>query len=144
LRGALFNGYLAERVADGSWGTALDGEKLISDRPRGSTENDAGGLSNRRSTTGLLWGKKPQWSDGGAGEREQAFYKRFPQTLNLLEKAGCRCSRRVLAAQAGELNWSLQDDQAVLTFALGPGSYATMVVRELVDAKDMALQESEA
>ena len=144
LRSALFNGYLAERVADGSWSTALDGEKLISDRPRGSTEHAAGGLSNRRSTTGLLWGQKPQWSDGIAGEREQAFYNRFPQLLHLLEKAGCRCSRRVLTAQVGELNWSLQDDQAVVTFALGPGSYATMVVRELVDAKDMALQESEA
>jgi tRNA pseudouridine13 synthase len=138
LRGALFNGYLAERVARGDWAEALDGEKLISDRPRGAAENPAGLFSNRRSPTGLLWGQNQQWSDNAAGARERAYYDCFPHTRALLEKAGCRCARRVLIAQLGGLNCALGAAEATLGFALGSGSYATMAVRELLIAEDAA------
>jgi tRNA pseudouridine13 synthase len=136
LRGVLFNGYLAKRVADGSWADGLTGDIEISDRPRGVAEADQSIFVSQRLPAGLLWGNKPQPAQGEAGNCEQEFYEQFPAVTRLLEEAGCRASRRPLRARIGNLSCQLDGDQIELNFALGPGSYATMVLRELLVITD--------
>jgi tRNA pseudouridine13 synthase len=138
LRGALFNGYLAMRVLDGSWADGLAGDVVISDRPRGVAEQDQSVFSAERLPAGLMWGKQVQAAREEAERSEQAFYGMFPLVTRFLEDAGCRASRRTLRARIGNLSWRREGDDLELNFALGPGSYATMVLRELLVVSDRA------
>jgi tRNA pseudouridine13 synthase len=136
LRSALFNGYLAARVADGSWSDGLAGDVAVSDRPRGVAEADQSIFTSQRLPAGLLWGNKHRPASEAAGCCEHTFYDQFPAVKSLLEEAGCQASRRVLRARIGNFSYQLDGDQVELNFALGPGSYATMVLRELLVITD--------
>jgi tRNA pseudouridine13 synthase len=143
LRGALFNGYLATRVAAGNWRMALPGDVEISDRPRGVAEDDHTVFIAERLPAGLLWGRQASLADGSAtGECE--FFQQFPQVTALLEAAGSQASRRVLCARVGEFGWQWEGEQLALEFALGPGSYATAVLNELLEVRDLATFDSAA
>jgi len=143
LRGALFNGYLAARVRAANWRAALPGDVQISDRPRGVAEEDQSVFVAERLSAGLLWGRQATLADPGMnGERE--FYAQFPEVTALLEMAGSQASRRVLCARIGALDWQWEGEQLVLEFALGPGSYATAVLNELLEVRDLAAFDSAA
>ena len=58
---------------------------------------------------------------------------------NGLERAGLKQERRALRLRPQESTWRWRDDGALeLAFALPPGCYATTVLRELGDVKDVA------
>ncbi len=139
LRSALFNGYLAQRVAAGNWCTALDGEAMLSDRPRGTAEADESAFRPERLPAGVLWGKVYGGSGGQARDLEEAYFAAFPQSRASLERAGARLSRRVMCARVADLQWRYDDDLLEMEFVLGPGAFATVLLRELVDAEDCAL-----
>jgi len=139
LRSALFNGYLAKRVAAASWAAALEGEALLSDRPRGAAEADESAFQSRRLPAGVLWGKGFGGSGGQVRELEDAYFGAFTESCAALEKVGARMSRRVMCARVANLQWHYADDQLEMEFVLGPGVFATVLLRELVDAKDCAL-----
>ena len=142
LRGALFNGYLATRVVAGTWQQALPGEVEISDRPRGVAEDDQSVFVAERQPAGLLWGRQaPAAADG---TRALEFFQGFPGVTGLLEAAGSQMSRRVLRARVGDFEWRWENEQLVLEFALGPGSYATAVLNELLNVTDLAAFDSAA
>ncbi len=58
----------------------------------------------------------------------------------MLEKAGARATRRVLRLRVAKLVWQQQNKDLRLCFALGPGAYATVVLRELFSLTDRARQ----
>jgi tRNA pseudouridine13 synthase len=136
LRGALFNAYLAGRVADASWDKFLEGEVQLSDRPRGVAENDSTVLTAERQPSGLLWGKGVSTATGLARQSEEQFFAAFPDVTALLDGAGSRASRRVLRLKVAELALRQHDDRIEMNFVLGPGAYATTVLRELFDVID--------
>ena len=140
LRSALFNGYLAGRVADGSWQEALDGEALLSDRPRGTAEDDVSVFSPERLPAAALWGKSFGGTGGEVRAREEAWFGRFPLICAALEKAGCKMSRRVLRARVAGLRCEPGDEGLELVFSAGPGVFATVVLRELFALRDAALE----
>jgi tRNA pseudouridine13 synthase len=137
-RGALFNGYLAERVARGDWNVVLDGDARLSDRPRGIAEEDTSVFSPELLPAGLLWGRDVRFADAAAGELERDWYSRFPVLCSLLEGAGSRASRRVLRMRVAALQARVGDSGLEIEFALGPGSYATTVLRELFDLNNIS------
>ncbi|NND54504.1 MAG: tRNA pseudouridine(13) synthase TruD [Gammaproteobacteria bacterium] len=139
LRSALFNGYLAARVADGSWSEALDGDALLSDRPRGAAEDDESLFVAERLPAGVLWGKSFGGSGGVVRARETEWFARFPQVCSALERAGSKMSRRVLRARLAEFRCEPQAGGLELSFAAGPGVFATVVLRELFALRDAAL-----
>lgn len=138
LRAALYNGYLSRRVRDRSWCEPLEGEALMSDRPRGSAEADCSVFRPERLPTGLLWGRGCRGSTGAALQTEQLWYQSFPVLTGILERAGVRCSRRVLRARVGELSASCTAGTLEVAMTLGPGVFATSVLRELLDFYDVA------
>jgi len=142
LRGALFNGYLAGRVAAGTWSTALPGEVTVSDRPRGLAEQDESVFPSARLPSGLLWGNDGRSDSPNRIPAERHFYEGFPQVESLLEAAGSRASRRPLVARVANLEWKLGDEAIELSFALSPGCYATVVLRELLGVHDMAIRDA--
>ena len=127
LRSALFNGYLAERVRQGSWNVRLEGE-------RAKRDDDQTG-------TGLLWGRGENFSEGAAQGAEDAWYERLPACCRLLEDQGMELQRRKLRVRPLELEWQRDDDRVSLSFMLPKGAYATAVIRELGDLADAAAEE---
>jgi tRNA pseudouridine13 synthase len=137
-RGALFNGYLAERVRADNWDTFLAGEVQLSDRPRGTAEQDTSVFGSSRQPSGLLWGKGVNNASGAALAAEQGLFGRFPAATALLESAGSRASRRVLRLQVAELRMRQHDEGLELSFALGPGAYATTLLQEIFEVTEDA------
>jgi tRNA pseudouridine13 synthase len=138
LRAALFNAWLSHRVARGDWCEKLPGDALLSDRPRGAAEGDDSVFQAELLPAGALWGKGFGGSSGATRTEEEAFFADFPEVTTLLERAGARFSRRVLRARLARASCRQHDDSVEFSFALGPGVFATTVLRELFVINDRA------
>jgi len=147
-RSALFNRVLAARVAGGNWdgGTCgdearLDGEVWMLDGSRSvfgpEPFNDA--IAQRLATfdihpTGPLWGRGELRSAGAVRTLEQTAVagEESARLRAGLEAAGLKQERRALRLRPQDLQWRWQVDGALeVTFALPPGTYATVVLAEL-------------
>ena len=147
-RSELFNRVLAARVQTGSWNGALDGEVWMLDGSRSvfGPETLTNELQARLAAfdihpSGPLWGEGELRSAEVAREVELAALQGDTATRlrNGLERAGLKQERRALRLRPQESTWRWRDDGALeLAFALPPGCYATTVLRELGDVKDVA------
>ena len=136
LRSALFNGALNERIQAGFWLAGQTDDVLMSDRPRGVADDDKSLFTAERSAAGLMFGSLRNAAAGQLAQVEQDYLDSFPAVRAFLQAAGSQSSRRAYRARIAALKWSWQEDDLLLEFALGPGSYATMVVRELFEVTD--------
>ena len=140
-RSELFNRVLAQRVRDGSWNAALEGEVWILDGSRSvfgpEPWNDA--LSARLVAFDIhpsapLWGAGEPRSRGEARAVESAALA-GEDALRLqqgLESAGLKQDRRATRLCPGRITWGWPaDDTLGLRFDLPPGTYATSVLAEL-------------
>ena len=80
----------------------------------------------------LLWGQ-----GANATADELAWYGQFAPVCELLEAAGSRASRRVRVSRVADVGLESHDDGYTLRFALNPGAYATVVLREILDFKEI-------
>ena len=144
-RSVLFNALLAERVADGSWERLLAGDVANLDG-RGSVfavdELDPG-LEARCQRleihpTGALWGAGLPQSSQAVRELEAAVAQRFAEQAALCVAAGMRQERRSLRLAVRELTCEPEAAAVLLRFRLPRGSFATAVLRELVEAAPAA------
>lgn len=142
-RSELFNRVLARRVDEGSWNAAVDGEVWILDGTRSvfGPEPWNETLAARLATfdihpSGPLWGVGELRTQAVARDIEESTLA-DEQALALrsgLEQAGLKQERRALRLRPQSLEWSWpQSDRLELRFALPPGTYATVVLRELGD-----------
>jgi tRNA pseudouridine13 synthase len=138
LRGALFNGYLAARIDAGDWREEVPDDVTVSDRPRGTDAQGGEMFAAQRLPTGLLWGATRGGASATTEDRARDYFAAFPAVTGLLEQAGCKASRRVLRSRVGGLQWFREGGELVIEFALNPGSYATMVLRELIAVENKA------
>lgn len=146
-RSALFNQVLAERVAQGTWDTPLDGEVWMLDGSRSvfGPEPWTDLLADRLGRfdihpSGPLWGEGELRSSGAAAALELGAIS-DEQSLQLragLEAARLKQERRALRLRPANLQhrW-LEGDVLELTFALPPGCYATAVLHELGQVNDV-------
>lgn len=139
-RSFLFNSVLAQRVAAGDWNTARVGDLLAftSSRsffPAGEQEC----LDPRLDIldlhpTGPLWGQGAPATAGAILALEQGVGEREAALADWLAKAGMAHERRILRLPIAGLTWHYPEpDILQLAFVLPAGSFATVVVRELVD-----------
>ena len=70
---------------------------------------------------------------GQALALEQRYFDQFPGVTAQLEAAGSRASRRLLSVLPGDLGWAWQEDTLTIYFSLQTGSYATIVLREVLN-----------
>jgi tRNA pseudouridine13 synthase len=148
-RSLVFNAVLAERVRDGSWDhlepgdvANLDGRGSVfpvdSSDPTLTTRCD--GLEIH--PTGPLWGRGALPTQGRIGELETRVAAEFQQACSLVVDAGMDQERRALRLAVRDLSWDGEPDAIVLRFRLTRGSFATTVLRELVES-DAAGEEGE-
>jgi tRNA pseudouridine13 synthase len=140
-RSAIFNAALARRVEQGSWNRALDGEVWMLEGSHSvfGPEPLSDTLQRRLDEfdihpTGPMWGQGELRSQGAVAAIEHAAAAEFPGFPEGLARAGLRQERRSLRLRPQELRWEWQDDDSLeLAFGLPAGSYATGVVREVMD-----------
>jgi tRNA pseudouridine13 synthase len=138
-RSQLFNAVLAERVRQGCWNTALEGElwSLAGSRAWFGPEPWSAALEARLvegdiHPSGPLWGRGALPTQGEALALETRVLQPYASLRAGLEAAGLTQDRRALRLRPRGLDWAWADDDVlVLRFALPPGAYATVIVREL-------------
>ena len=86
------------------------------------------------SPTGPLFGKKMRRAEGDAGDAEDALLSRFGLTWNDLARWGKNGlgSRRAVRVPLTDTSLEAAEDGYVVAFTLPKGSYATVVMRELM------------
>jgi tRNA pseudouridine13 synthase len=138
-RSVIFNALLARRVLDGSWERLEVGDVAILDG-RGSVF----GVSELTPQliercqrleihpTGPLWGRGEPPSAGGALERERLVAAQLAGACAAVTVQGMRQERRSLRLSVRELQWHCVAEELEVEFRLSRGSFATVVLRELL------------
>lgn len=139
-RSQIFNEVLATRVGLGTWNQAMDGDiwALAGSHswfgPEAYTPALAARLANGDiAPSGPLWGEGEPPSADAAGALERGVAAAHPDLVAGLAAARMRHDRRSLRLLPRDLHWQwLEPDMLELSFELPAGSYATVVVRELL------------
>jgi len=140
LQSELFNRCVAERLQDGALGRVFPGDVM--------KKHDTGGLFNamdvedsqRRgdaweiSPTGPMFGAKMRWPEAEALAREEALLEQAGLSLAHLEKwhRVAPGTRRFVRVPVSDVHSTVRDDTVELDFTLPAGSYATILLREIL------------
>ena len=146
-RSWLFNLVLAERIRQSNWNQMLAGDVMLLAGTRASyfvaeTIDDV--LEQRINEmdihpTGPLWGKGEAISKNDTLALEQSVLTDWLDWQQQLGKIGLSQERRALRLFPQNLKWQfINQTSLLLEFELGPGSYATAVLRELAEIQDMS------
>ena len=139
-RSQLFNAVLAQRVERGDWNRAIEGDVWMLDGTQSifgpealTDELMARVASGDISPTGPLWGSGVPRSAATAAEIELAAAASYADLATGLVQADMRQERRALVLRPAELRHAwLASDVLQLEFRLRSGSYATVVIREVL------------
>ena len=143
-RSFLFNHILAFRVQAGNWNQAVSGDALIfngsgkyfrtEQRDRDAIQRVNAGLIH---PTGSLWGKGSSDLSSEALEIENRVFNEYEQLMQGLFRSAVEISRRSLRVYAKDFTWAFSGERELeLSFSLPAGSYATSVLREIIDFKE--------
>jgi len=138
-RSTIFNAVLGHRVGNGTWNLGLDGEvwQLDGGGSIFGPEIDNDELRRRAETgaihpTGPLWGRGPLRTTGVVAALEQGCALDQPALAKGVEGAGLGMQRRSLRVLVRDASMTVERDDLVLRFVLSSGSYATCLLRELI------------
>jgi tRNA pseudouridine13 synthase len=140
-RSFLFNLILAARVNSGNWNQALAGDvmQLAGTNSIFSIETPDEIIQERLakfdiSPAAPLWGRGLEKASLDALILQDAILAKYKPWCDALEQHGLERAYRPLMLTVERLEWYwLNDSTLVLNFRLAPGSYATSVVRELIN-----------
>lgn len=142
-RSVVFNAVLAARVAAGSW-ERLEAGDLAALDGRGSffaVDLPDEPLAERCQRleihpTGPMWGTGQPGCAGAVRSLEMGTAAQFAVQCALCDAAGMAQERRSLRVRVAGLKCEAESDAVVLRFRLARGSFATAVLRELVEAPE--------
>jgi tRNA pseudouridine13 synthase len=89
-----------------------------------------------------LWGKGQLASQSEALQFEQDLAQQHLTISQTLEDLGLKQERRAINLFPNGLEWSLTDDTLNLNFSLPAGTFATSILRELIDVQDNNLAKT--
>ena len=147
---ALFNVYLARRMLDGLYRKVLPGDVMAKvpfggmfvaeDVMREQARFDAGAIVS----AGPIFGKKTFAAAGQAAAREQAILAEFKLQPDVFVGFGklVQGTRRHNIVYVQDLSAAMDGATLRLSFTLPAGSYATMLVRELMKTAISADEDS--
>lgn len=147
-RSYLFNRILSRRVHDGSWNEYLPGDVLMLDGSHSlfslesaqQTEADGHELASTKQRladndihiSGPLWGSGGFTASTEAEAIERQTLAANPELCHGLEQAGLKLQRRALRVLPRRLELQTESDAIKLSFFLPAGSYATSLLREII------------
>ena len=129
-------------MADGTWNRLLpgdapmlDGRRAVFRSPLPGAEDQARCRRLEIHPTGPLWGRGASLVSGSVAALEARLCRRRADLAEGLERAGLEAARRALRVRVSELEWAWEGPDLRLAFHLPAGAYATVVLRELVQAE---------
>jgi len=140
-RSCIFNACVAQRVADRTWDVPLDGDVFgFADNhslvlPHNLRGDEACRVaSGSLEITAPLWGNGELQSTSAVQVLEQQIADHFHEITVGLQQLNLQQERRVIRLRPSEsqLTWE-SDTDLLLRFELPTGTYATTLLRELVD-----------
>jgi len=142
-RSYLFNEILSQRVQNGTWNKLLAGDVLMLNNThsffqadKADTSLDARVAELDVHPTAALWGRGLLESSDDMAVLEQGIADKYSDIAQGLLKFGLEQDRRSMRSQVKELQWQfISEDCLELRFSLASGSYATSVLREIVQLK---------
>lgn len=145
VRAYLFNEVLAARILRQTWNRPIEGDRLMFDGSGAffKVESIDSSIEARVAQllvhpTGPLWGNDGHRGEGAGPELEWEIADRHRVLSQALEDQGFKPARRPLRCRIEELQWEwLGGGDLTIGFRLGAGSYATSMLRELIDMKQM-------
>ncbi len=139
-RSFLFNHILAARIEQNTWSHGLNGDVFMIDGshscfPCDEMDDDirARLAENALHSTGILFGKGESRLTALAHELEQNVIEKYAELTKGLIAFGLENDRRALRVNISNLTWEFDGDTLRLQFNLPAGSYATAVLREIID-----------
>ncbi len=138
-RSLIFNDLLSARVADASWNTLRDGDIAGLDGSGSvfAVETVDEALRTRCAAldvhpTGPLWGAGAPMAEGAPAALERRTARSHAALCRGLE-TWTEERRRALRMPVRDLDWAEDDATLTLGFSLARGSFATALLRELID-----------
>jgi tRNA pseudouridine13 synthase len=138
-RSWLFNEILSRRIQAGSWNKRLAGEVFMLDGKSACFRDDDSATLDARLRAGeihlsaALWGEGESMSSEVVYALEESVAADYPVLSAGLVAARVEQQRRALRLIPRNLQWTFDQDDCIVSFDLPAGSYATTVLRELVD-----------
>lgn len=141
VRSFLFNQILSNRIKAGNWNQGIDGDVLMFDDSKSyfqadhlDHETQARIKTGDVHPTGLMAGKGPLETTTKARAFEDEVLQSYPALWDGLIKFDMNSDRRALRVFARDLEWEFQSvSELRLRFYLSSGSYATALLRELIN-----------
>jgi len=143
-RSLLFNAIIDKRIEQGTFNQLVSGDACMLANSQSVFKvpvvNDE--LRQRLKTheidiTASMWGAGELMTTDDALVLEQGISKQFNEFCQGLARLGLKQERRKIRLIPRDTNFSLEGDDVKLEFFLPAGSYATTVLKELVNYKDM-------
>ena len=138
-RSWLFNSILSERISAGSWNRRIEGDVFMLDGRSAcfgddaSTELDQRLESGEIHPTAVMWGDGESMTTAECAVLESEIIDRYPVLRDGLVAARVDQQRRATRLMVKDLACEQDGGDMILNFSLQSGSYATMVLRELVE-----------
>lgn len=145
LRSLVFNQYLSMRIQQNSYQTYIKGDVLqFSDgrsllRVNQEDKETSSKILQKRldEKEVVVTGPMPGANASMASEQslllEESVQNNFQDYHVLLKNNDVNSGRRVLISFPDNMSWCFEDHNLVLGFELGAGSYATALVREIIN-----------
>ncbi len=142
VRSYLFNQLLSERVKLDNWNRGIEGDVFIFDQSRSyfkSDQLDSSVLDRIKKgvihPAGLMAGKGNFETTAEALAMEESIVNTYQVLVDGLIKFDLKADRRAFRVLVNNLQWEFQEDsQVVLNFFLPSGSFATALLRELINS----------
>ncbi len=142
IRSWMFNAFLSQRIQAGCWNKPIEGDVLLSSDANKLvvTEDDQAHLEALEQgeyfVSGALFGDGKLETHGKAFELENSVMQTYQAWCDGLASNRIQPSRRTTVLLPQQLTWKLlQTEQGVsldMNFYLPAGSFATMVLREII------------
>jgi tRNA pseudouridine13 synthase len=143
-RSWIFNAIVSKRVEAGTWNRRISGDVFMLDgRTACFGDDNSAELEQRLAQgeihpTAVLWGDGDSMSSAECAAIEAMIVDRYPVFKQGLRDARVGQQRRAMRLLVKDLECHRAGTGLVLKFSLQAGSYATMVLRELVQLKEIS------
>ncbi len=140
-RSFLFNQILAVRVEQQLWNQAIAGDNYMFSGSHSNFRSEQADAeiirrlqANEIHPTGALWGRGESAVSSDSFTIEQAIIDAYPELAQGLCAFGVDANRRPLRVNVPDLHWQfMKKNEFVLSFTLPAGSYATALLREIIE-----------
>ena len=150
-RSLIFNQVIDERIKNKSFDKLADGDVLMLSGTQSvfvadEIDESIKARLNEKDVdiTAPMWGAGELMTTQNVMSFEQNIGSQYPEFCDGLAKFGLKQERRRIRLCIEEAHIHVENDTVVLTFTLPPGSYATTVIRELLDYTDLTQRQGQA